>query len=189
MDPITALIIFVQALSESEPIWEEGKDLVEDICSGAFVFESDFVTRDEFLLLVVARDYEEMLDWSCHRCDHIGEEEMAEPDFAKWRDQDVPKSLGKLDTSLQVEAVNRRDTHSQESEEKDYGEVLHVAVVELRGKFDHSDLPSETHEPDKTEDEGHSVQLVVDQFVVLVDLEDEGVVYIVAAEDLHSESS
>jgi len=64
-----------------------------------------------------------------------------------------------------------------------------VAVVEFWGKLDHRNLPSQAQEPHEGENERHSVKLMMDQLVVLIDLEDEGVVDVVAAEDLHSEAA
>ena len=39
---------------------------------------------------------------------------MTEPDFAEWRDKNMPESLSQLDPTSQVAEVERHDTHSDE---------------------------------------------------------------------------
>ena len=60
-----------------------------------------------------------------------------------------------------------------------------MAIVELRSQFDHCDLPGEAEKPDEGEDQRHSVKLVMNEFVVLIDLKYKCVVYIVPAEHLN----
>ena len=92
-----------------------------------------------------------------------------------------------MDATSEVKAVDGHEAEGKEEDEQDDGEVLHLAVLELRLQLDHGDLPGEAHEPHESEDQGHSVQLVMDELVVLVDLEDESVVDVVSAENLHGE--
>ena len=60
---------------------------------------------DIVLLRIVALYVKQMLYWTGHRCYDIGEEEMAESDFAKRLDDDMPKCFGKLYPTSQVEEV------------------------------------------------------------------------------------
>ena len=66
---------------------------------------------------------------------------------------------------------------------------MDMTATELRGKLHHGHLPSQAQEPDKDENQRHSIHLMVNQLVVLVNLEDESVVDVVAAEDLYRETS
>ena len=113
---------------------------------------------------------------------------MAESDFAKRLDDDMPKCFGKLHPISHVEEVEWHEAHNDERGEQDHRKVLHVTVVEFRCQLDHGDLPSEAREPDKREDEGDPVELVVNELVVLIDLKDEGVVNVEPAEDLNCEA-
>ena len=60
---------------------------------GALLGKVDFSSRIEVPVLIVAGNDKQVLQWTSHRSDYICEEEVAEPDFAKGRDNDVPKSL------------------------------------------------------------------------------------------------
>ena len=64
-----------------------------------------------------------------------------------------------------------------------------MAATELRSKLHHGHLPSQAQEPDKNKNQRHSIHLMVNQLVVLVNLEDESVVDVVAAEDLYRKTS
>ena len=90
--------------------------------------------------------------------------------------------------SAEVEAMDGHQAEGHEEDQKNDREVLNVTVIKLRSKLDHSYLPSKAAEPDKCEDQGDSVQLVMDQLVVLVDLENERVVNAEAAENLNAET-
>ncbi len=63
-----------------------------------------------------------------------------------------------------------------------------MTVIKFRRQLDHGDLPGETQEPDECKDDCNSVKLVMYQFVVLVYLENESIVDVVAAEDLNREA-
>ena len=56
-------------------------------------------------------------------------------------------------------------------------------------EFHHGDLPSQTPKPDEEEHSGHSVELMMYNRVLLIDLEDERIVDTVSSEDLDGESS
>ena len=90
--------------------------------------------------------------------------------------------------SAEVEAMDGHQAEGHEENQKNDREVLDVTVVKLWCKLDHSYLPSQAAEPDKCEDQGDSVQLVMDQLVVLVNLEYERVVNAEAAEYLNAET-
>ena len=62
-----------------------------------------------------------------------------------------------------------------------------MAVIEFWRELDHGHLPSETEKPYKGKDDGDTVELVVNEFIVLVDLKNEGVIYVVSTEDLHAQ--
>ena len=51
-------------------------------------------------------------------------------------------------------------------------------------KHHHADLSKQAECPQEEECDGYSVELVVDEFVVLIDFKDESIVDIVASEDL-----
>jgi len=74
------------------------------------------------------------------------------------------------------------DAHCNEADEEYDREILHLAVIELGSKLDHCDLPGETPEPNEEEDDADTVQLVMYELVVLIDLKDERIVDVVAAE-------
>ena len=84
--------------------------------------------------------------------------------------------------------MERRQAHGDERHHEDDREVLYMTIIELWGQLCHSHLPGKAHKPDKAEDQCHSVHLVMDQLVVLVDLEDERVVDVVSTEYLDVES-
>ena len=50
-----------------------------------------YLARPEVTFLEVARNDHRRLDRVSHACQHIGQEEMAESDFAERCDQDVPQ--------------------------------------------------------------------------------------------------
>ena len=81
------------------------------------------------------------------------------------------------------------DAHGDEGDEEHDREVLDLAVGELRAQLNHRNLPGEAADPDKGEDDRDPVQLVMNQLVVLVYLEYESVVDVVAAEDLDGKPS
>ena len=78
--------------------------------------------------------------------------------------------------------------HRDKRHKEDDGEVLHVTILKLRGELDHGNLPCQAKEPNEDKDQCHPVKLVMDQLVVLVNLEDEGVVDVEASEDLYGEA-
>ena len=98
-------------------------------------------------VLIVTRDDHQVLDWASHRRDHISKEEMAEAHLAKWRDQDMPESLGELDSATQVETVHRYEAHRKERDQQYDRKVLRMAFIELSAKFDHGHLPCKAHQP------------------------------------------
>ena len=99
----------------------------------------------------------------------------------------MPESLSQLDPTSQVAEVERHDTHSNERHQKDNGEVLHLAFIEFRAELNHCDLPREAAYPDEGKEDADAVHLVVDQLVVLIHLEYERIVDVVAAEYLNGE--
>ena len=82
----------------------------------------------------------------------------------------------------------RHNAQQQKDRKQGNWEILHCTVVKLRIELNHCNLPCETSEPKESEDDGDSVQLVVNQFVVLVDLEDKCVIDTVASKYLDGES-
>ena len=63
-----------------------------------------------------------------------------------------------------------------------------MAFVELRAELNHCDLPREAAYPDKRKEDADAVHLVVDQLVVLIHLEYERIVDVVASEYLNGEA-
>ena len=84
--------------------------------------------------------------------------------------------------------MDRHKTQWEKKHENGDREVLDGTVVELRRKLYHGNLPSEASKPKECKDKSDAVQLMVNQFVVLVNLKDKGVVHIVATENLHCKS-
>ncbi len=60
-----------------------------------------------------------------------------------------------------------------------------MAIVKFRCQLNHCDLPGKTQEPYEGKNDCNSVKLVMYQFIVLVYLEYESVVDVVAAKDLN----
>lgn len=188
MHLLLRLVVLVQALGEPPPVGQEAYGPVEAIGCWALALQIHLVTCDEVSIFVEASDIHQVLQWALHRCDDIGEEKVSESHLAKRRNENVPQSLGKLDAPAEVKAVDGHEAECEEEDEEDDREVLNITVIELGRQLDHSDLPSQAREPHEGEDESHSVKLVVDKLVMLVNLEDERVVDIVSAEDLHREA-
>ena len=113
---------------------------------------------------------------------------MSEADLSEGWDEDVPKSLGQLLAPSVVETVHRQEAEGEKTDEESNWKVLHVAVIEFWRELNHGNLPRQTEEPHKGKYDGDSVELVVNEFVVLVNLKNEGVIYVVSTEDLYAES-
>ena len=84
--------------------------------------------------------------------------------------------------------MDRHEAECQEQDKKNNREVLYLAIVKFWLQFNHGDLPGETHKPEESEDQGNSVQLMMNQLIVLVDLKDKCIVNVVAAEDLNGKA-
>lgn len=69
---------------------------------------------------------------------------MSESHFAERGNDYVPQSLGQLNSTFEVKAVDRQQAKSDEAHEQDNWKVLDMAVVEFRSQLDHGNLPSET---------------------------------------------
>ena len=65
---------------------------------------------------------------------------------------------------------------------------MHVAVIEFWRELNHGNLPCETEKPHKGKYNGDSVELVVNEFVVLVDLKNECVIYVVSTKNLNAKT-
>jgi hypothetical protein len=84
--------------------------------------------------------------------------------------------------------VEWQEADGYEADEKDDGEGTKAVIIEVIMQDDHGHLAGQAEAPDKEKDQADSVQLMMDELVVLVHLEDEGVVEVVLPEGLHSES-
>ena len=113
---------------------------------------------------------------------------MSEADLSEGRDEDIPKSLGQLLAPSVVETVHRQEAEGEKADQESDWKVLHVAVIELWRELDHCNLPSETEKPYKGKYDGDTVELMVNEFVVLIDLKNEGVIYVVSTEYLYAKS-
>ena len=143
------------------------------------------------LILVVAFNDQDVLQWGGQRGNDICQEEVSEANFAEWRDDDVAQSSGKLFTALQLEAVERHEADDEEEDEQTDGEVLDRTVSEVRVQFDLGYLPRQAEEHDQKQEGRYSVELVMDDqlLVDLIELENENIVNIVAPEDLNGKPS
>ena len=86
--------------------------------------------------------------------------------------------------------MQRHEADEDVRDEQADREPLDLVVVEVIGKLDHGDLPRKATEPNEQKEGRNSVELVMNDLVLLifVDFEDEDVVDIEAAEDLNCEA-
>ena len=80
---LLSFMVLVEALSKSPPVRQEANDPIKDIRGIAFTLQVDRIAGREVLIFVEAGDVHEMLQWSSHRRDDIGQEEVSESHLAE----------------------------------------------------------------------------------------------------------
>lgn len=177
MDLLFSVVELLEALHHSPPVGQETHRDVVNVGPRALLGQVHWRGCLPVVLppSEVTIDLTRLLQGCRHRSQHVGKEEVAESYKSEGGDHYLPQRDGNLFAGSAVEAVEREEADDQEQDDANQREGG-ILVGEPELHFDLGYLPGHAEHDYEEQQEGTSIQLMVDQAVIVVNFEYEGVV-------------